>query len=418
MHLVALHRVALADTVEIAEGRRRVRLSPIGLVKTTKGDMVVDADGFKSVEAAFVAHQTPLVVDYEHQTLGGKYASPDGKAPAAGWVYKLWLEEDGLYGEVEWTAEALEAIRAKEYGFLSPVVKLDAKGRVIELHSIAVTNVPAIAGMGMLAAKDLDDDGPAPWRSKMDVKEAKVSLGKVGTATVTLALQDGTTETYPAVPEDTASIVKLRDLLIEQGAELDDQSSLSDILTAALDMLQASAAQSEDEGGAVAESEEFKKALAGALELKDDATPSAISAKVDALIVAASQVDTLREKVKKLEDTANTSRIDSMMESAFKAGVNPNDKKVIAALRRVAENDPEGFDAVVATAALGGAPEGKLVNGEIDISGNRTKIIAASKKEYESDPLAQGGKLSTFVNSDLEAAELSPLTDTELAALA
>jgi phage I-like protein len=115
----------------------------------------MDDDAVAEVLEAFETHGTDIVIDYEHQSLGGSYASPNGQAPAAGWIQRLWTvrpEEAeasaGLWAEVRWTEAAREKLAAKEYRYLSPVVVVrKSDRRVIGLHSAALTNKPAIVGM-------------------------------------------------------------------------------------------------------------------------------------------------------------------------------------------------------------------------------------------------------------------------------
>ncbi|MDE9466879.1 phage protease [Xenorhabdus bovienii] len=100
------------------------------------------------------ARETPLVIDYEHQTLRAiKNGQP---APAAGWFHTLeWRDGDGLYAiNVEWTDKARDAIAANEYRFISPVFLYDTHGHVTALLHAALTNTPALDGMEavMLAA--------------------------------------------------------------------------------------------------------------------------------------------------------------------------------------------------------------------------------------------------------------------------
>jgi phage I-like protein len=101
------------------------------------------------VLSAFQNHGTDLVIDYEHQSLGGRYASPDGLAPAAGWVTGVEVRAgEGLWGTVRWTPAAARRILRREYRFLSPVVIIRKGDRkVVALDSVALTNRPAIAGM-------------------------------------------------------------------------------------------------------------------------------------------------------------------------------------------------------------------------------------------------------------------------------
>lgn len=151
-------------------GQQTVRLAPDGETKSRNGRFIIDAEASAAIVADFAAHKTPIVIDFEHQTLGGEYASPDGKAPAAGWVRKLWHEAGrGLLGLVEWNDKAREMIRAGEYRFLSPVLVVDkASRRATALHSAALTNKPAIPGMERLAASENSPKEPAPDAERTD----------------------------------------------------------------------------------------------------------------------------------------------------------------------------------------------------------------------------------------------------------
>ena len=105
-----------------------------------------------AVVARWQARETPLVVDYEHQTMN---AVENGKpAPAAGWIESLEMEVDGLYATVKWTDAARAFIRADEYRYISPVFTFDPEtGAVLELKSAALTNYPALDGMDAVAAR-------------------------------------------------------------------------------------------------------------------------------------------------------------------------------------------------------------------------------------------------------------------------
>jgi len=172
---------------------RRVLIAPWGEVNSAVGSFVVDAEGAAAAIAAFVEHGTDIPIDYEHQTLGGAYASPSGQAPAAGWIKSLRAvtpEEAavdferpaaGLWAEVEWTPAAAEQLRGRQYRYLSPValVRRDDR-RLTGLHSAALTNKPAIIGMrpvvnsvnGAVAAADMGTDGMASLRILLGLDES------------------------------------------------------------------------------------------------------------------------------------------------------------------------------------------------------------------------------------------------------
>lgn len=93
-----------------------------------------------------ITAQTPVVIDYEHQTL---HAPANGQpAPAAGWIKRAeWRAGQGLFADVEWTAAAKAAIQAGEYRYISPVITYSADGTVQGVAMAALTNYPALLGM-------------------------------------------------------------------------------------------------------------------------------------------------------------------------------------------------------------------------------------------------------------------------------
>jgi len=144
-----------------------ILIAPWGEVKSANGRFVLDDESARLVLEAFEKHGTDLPIDYEHQSLGGVYSSPNGQAPAAGWIRSLRVvspSEDehrqaGLFAEVEWTESAQTRLTAKEYRYLSPVVIVrKSDRRVIALHSAALTNKPAIVGMKPIVNRETVQD--------------------------------------------------------------------------------------------------------------------------------------------------------------------------------------------------------------------------------------------------------------------
>lgn len=132
-----------------------VQALPFGSVKSTKGDFTVDEESMASIIKWFKARGNDLVIDYEHQTLTGD------QAPAAGWI-KEFAErgQDGLWAKVDWTKKAQEYLSNKEYRYFSPVVAVRVSDKkAVAIHSIGLTNTPAIAGMKPIANKDEFEEG-------------------------------------------------------------------------------------------------------------------------------------------------------------------------------------------------------------------------------------------------------------------
>jgi phage I-like protein len=114
-----------------------------------EGSFLIDEVAFDIIDEAFIKYGNDLVIDYEHQTLSGD------KAPAAGWISSLeWDPDRGIMARVEWTDQAKEMIMAGEYRYHSPVFMVrESDERVVELHSVALTNTPKTLNLAPLVAK-------------------------------------------------------------------------------------------------------------------------------------------------------------------------------------------------------------------------------------------------------------------------
>lgn len=169
--LLALIGAALGEE----ELPTRVVVTPWGAVKSSAGEFVVDEESGQAVVAAFDEHGTDLPIDFEHQTLGGAYASPDGTAPAAGWITGLEAVPDkGIVATVNWTEEAKRMIAGRQYRYLSPVVLIRRSDRkVIGLHSVALTNKPAIVDMTAIVNRTAaDGDVVLALRERLSLGES------------------------------------------------------------------------------------------------------------------------------------------------------------------------------------------------------------------------------------------------------
>jgi len=104
----------------------------------------------RQLVALAAAKPEDYVIDFEHQTV-----KPNGPAPAAGWFKKLeWRPGDGLYvTDARWTDRAKAMLSSGEYRYVSPVFFYDkGSGAVNALHSVALTNNPALSGLTDLGA--------------------------------------------------------------------------------------------------------------------------------------------------------------------------------------------------------------------------------------------------------------------------
>ena len=214
---------------------------PASMTKGALTAWCLDADIAAPVVADAQARETPLVIDYEHQTLKAK---ENGKpAPAAGWIDAVtYLPGRGLFAAVTWTERARAYIKAKEYLFISPVFSFDAAtGAVLRIISAALTNTPALDGMCVVAAvEDLATQETAMdellerlrWMLNLPVTataqdimaqldKLKAMLGGEGEAAAT----DGTVPTVGAPTAGQPAPVDLLALLTEQRAQIAALSS-------------------------------------------------------------------------------------------------------------------------------------------------------------------------------------------------
>ncbi len=144
-----------------------IRVLPMGRVELAdeRPPFEVDQESLAAMVAAFEARGVDLVVDYEHQSLTGE------RAPAAGWIKELKAEDDGLWARVEWTPQAQEYLRNREYRYFSPVLKLDPDSRrPVALLQVALTNVPAMKSLEPLVAR-------YGWEAAKSELAARLELG-------------------------------------------------------------------------------------------------------------------------------------------------------------------------------------------------------------------------------------------------
>lgn len=171
--------VCSGNMVNIDGVPEEVKLLPLGMVHSQRGDFLVDDESVESIIQYFKDRRIDLVIDYEHQTL------KDIQAPAGGWITDIYKGEDALFAKAKWTEKASEYLKNKEYRYLSPVVIVGKKDkRAREIHSVALTNTPAIDGMfALVNSVDINESNENKEESKMDLKELAKLLGLPETAT-------------------------------------------------------------------------------------------------------------------------------------------------------------------------------------------------------------------------------------------
>ncbi len=117
----------------------------------------------------YAANEADLVIDYHHASI----LAPAGgaTAPAAGWIQKMELRAEGteLWGRVQWTTDAANAVAERRFRYLSPVFRFNAPDRVtgeptpMIIHSVGLTNTPFLTELPSLnEAGATDGAGEVP----------------------------------------------------------------------------------------------------------------------------------------------------------------------------------------------------------------------------------------------------------------
>lgn len=147
---------------------------------------VNDAQGARlAADINAIADKTPIVIDYEHQTLR---AETNGQpAPAAGWITRVeWRAGQGLFATVNWTDAAKALIASGAYRYISPVITADDAGNVVGMHLAALVNHPALLGMEPVVAQLAARFNDTPQENDMALLAALIAaLGLPATTTET-----------------------------------------------------------------------------------------------------------------------------------------------------------------------------------------------------------------------------------------
>lgn len=124
-----------------------------------------------------------LVFDFEHAT---ELKAPNGdQAPASGWGVALQSRTDGsIWARVDWTDAGSQAIAAREYRYLSPVLIYEKNTRrIVGIQSVALTN------KANLLVTALNSQEQPTTETPMDLTELLAVLGLPATATIKDAIK-------------------------------------------------------------------------------------------------------------------------------------------------------------------------------------------------------------------------------------
>lgn len=180
--------VMASAVTDAGEPMQRIRLIPMGRFGRRDSAQAYELTDLAHaervvVESRALAAGVDPVFDYDHQTEYGPRPGVGGTAIAAGWVKGLAAEPDGIWADVEWTPAAAERLAAREYRYVSPVFKHDARGRVTALLRAALTNNPAVGQLAAVASADaLVLDSPTDKGPSMSLTAIASALGLGDTA--------------------------------------------------------------------------------------------------------------------------------------------------------------------------------------------------------------------------------------------
>lgn len=278
-----------------------ISVLPIGHVISSKGEFDVDEDSLREMKAKIAQRGVDLVVDYEHQTLKGV------QAPAAGWVKELKLEDGQIKAFVEWTPQAALYLKNREYRYLSPVITVNKDGKATGVHSLALTNTPAIEGMTPIVNSSTFEGG----QENMDITKKIAELLGLG--------EDSTEE----------QVMEALSKALQEAKSLKDAA--------------ASRTQNEDEAKVVA-----NKAVCELLGLKAGAAADDVTAKIMELKIGTIDGVNVVEKLKALERKNQEREASDAVTLALKSGkITPAQKEWATSY---AQSDPKGFESFVTKA--------------------------------------------------------------------
>ena len=159
--------------VDVGGAPEVISVLPFGHVVSQKGEFDVDEESLAAMKEQIAQRGVDLVVDYEHQTLTGE------RAPAAGWVKELFAEDGHIKARVEWTIPAKQYLENKESRYLSPVITVrKSDNKATGLHSLALTNTPAIAGMTPIVNSSTFQGGETNMNELIKKIAAALGLGE------------------------------------------------------------------------------------------------------------------------------------------------------------------------------------------------------------------------------------------------
>lgn len=144
-----------------------------------------------AVVAGTMALNRPLVMDWEHAT---KVRGDQGlDAPAAGWIDKVEVRDGAIWGHVDWTPRGRDQVANREYRFLSPAFRADAKPPHVIRHltMAGLTNAP---NLHLAALNRTEAPHPETSENHLDLApRLRAALGLAADATEDVIVTAATT---------------------------------------------------------------------------------------------------------------------------------------------------------------------------------------------------------------------------------
>lgn len=194
--LVDLRTVVLAE----GEALARIPLAKVGTWFKGKQKFSITRADMASIVATFRARkngEAPL--DYDHSMV---YAAGAGEpVPAAGWLKEIEDEPDGdgiLWGRAELTEKARGMVAAREYKYISPVIKWGLADRDTgkplgaQITSVALTNAPVLDEMPAIALSEAGWVAGATESEEKTMAVKQVVLADRAAGKVRVILEDNT----------------------------------------------------------------------------------------------------------------------------------------------------------------------------------------------------------------------------------
>jgi phage I-like protein len=149
-----------------------------------------------------------IAIDFDH----AGFTEADC-APAAGWITALEADDTGaLYGTVEWTPRGAQAVRDREYRFISPVFDFVAgtyPGEILRLRGAGLSNRPNLRLTALSAQDAAPPPSPAPPMTPEQLAALRATLGLQADATADLVLNAARTARERAQAPDPSAFVPI-----------------------------------------------------------------------------------------------------------------------------------------------------------------------------------------------------------------